>query len=44
MSGVVYQYIEAGWQTHSPVNYAIIGSGNGLSPMRRQAITWTNDN
>ena len=24
------------------VNWAIIGSGNGLSPIRRQAITWTN--
>ena len=25
------------------VKWAIIGSGNGLSPVRRQAITWTND-
>ena len=24
------------------VNYAIIGSENGLSPARRQAISWTN--
>ena len=24
-------------------NLAIIGSDNGLSPGRRQAITWTND-
>ena len=24
-------------------NLTIIGSGNGLSPTRRQAITWTND-
>ena len=23
---------------------SIIGSGNGLSPIRRQAITWSNDN
>ena len=25
------------------VNWIIIGSGNGLSPVRHQAITWTND-
>ena len=25
------------------VNYAIIGSDNGLSPKRRQPIIWTND-
>ena len=24
------------------MNWAIIGSGNGLPPVRRQAITWTN--
>ena len=24
------------------VNWVSIGSGNGLSPVRRQAITWTN--
>ena len=24
------------------VNWIIIGSGNGLSPVRRHAITWTN--
>ena len=29
--------------THNAsVNLVIIGSGNGLSPVRRQAITWTN--
>ena len=27
---------------HIPVNWANISSGNGLSPVRRQAITWTN--
>ena len=27
---------------YSSVNWAIIGSGNGLSPVRHQAITWTN--
>ena len=25
------------------VNCIIIGSGNGLAPVRYQAITWTND-
>ena len=34
--------------THPPhpssasVNWVSIGSGNGLSPVRRQAITWAN--
>ena len=28
---------------YESVNWVIIGSGNGLSSMRRQAITWTND-
>ena len=27
---------------YTPVNWVIIGSGSGLSPVRRQAITWTN--
>ena len=27
---------------YASVNWVIIGSGNGLSPVRRQAITWTN--
>ena len=32
-----------GWVTHICVgNLTIIGSDNGLSPGRRQAITWTN--
>ena len=32
-----------GWVTHICVgNLAIIGSDNGLSPDRRQAIIWTN--
>ena len=26
---------------HIPVNWVIISPGNGLSPVRRQAITWT---
>ena len=27
----------------SPVNQAIIGSDNGLSPVQNQTIIWTND-
>ena len=27
---------------YASMNWVIIGSGNGLSPDRRQAITWTN--
>ena len=34
--------IEAEWRIYASVNYAIIGSDNGLSPGRRQAIIWTN--
>ena len=30
------------WCKYASVNYAIIGSDNGLSPRRRQAIIWTN--
>ena len=33
-----------GWVTHISANkLTIIGSDNGLSPGRRQAIIWTND-
>ena len=27
---------------YASLKWVIIGSGNGLSPVRRQAITWTN--
>ena len=30
------------WRTCASVNWVINGSGNSLSPIRRQAITWTN--
>ena len=30
-------------EAYASVKYAIIGSDNGLSPVRRQAIIWTND-
>ena len=34
-------HIEALWRTYALINYAFIGSGNGLSSVLRQAITWT---
>ena len=34
--------IEAGCNMYASVRGAIIGSDNGLSPVRRQAIIWTN--
>ena len=30
------------WRIYVPVNWVIIGSGNGLSPIQRQTIIWTN--
>ena len=30
-------------KAHMPANWLLIVSGNGLAPVRRQAITWTND-
>ena len=36
------QLIEAEWRIYASVNFTIIGSDNGLSPDRRQAIIWTN--
>ena len=37
-----YWPIEAEWCIYASVNYIIIGSDNGLSPGRGQAIIWTN--
>ena len=34
--------LEAEWCIYVSVNYTIIGSNNGLSPDRHQAIIWTN--
>ena len=31
------------WRIFASINYGIIGSDDGLSPVRRQAIIWTND-
>ena len=36
------QPIEAEWRIYASLNWVIIGSDNGLSPVRRQAIIWTN--
>ena len=33
--------IVAEWRIYASVNSAMIGSNNGLSPGRRQAIIWT---
>ena len=40
--GEMSQLIEAEWRIHASLNWVIIGSDNGLSPVRRQAIIWTN--
>ena len=32
----------AEWRIYASLNWVIIGSDNGLSPVRRQAIIWTN--
>ena len=34
--------MEAEWRTYPSVSWVIIGSDNGLSPNRHQAIIWTN--
>ena len=40
---VAFYHIEAEWRIYALINYTIIGSDKGLSPVRRQPITWTND-
>ena len=35
--------MEDGWRIYALVNYVNNGSDNDLSPDRRQAIIWTND-
>ena len=39
---VHHDIFEAGWRIYVPLKRVIVGSGNGLSPVRRQAITRTN--
>ena len=36
-----YQLIEAMWRIYVSVKWSSIGSDNGLSPGRDQAVTWT---
>ena len=36
-------FVEAGWRIYASLKWVNVGSGNCLSPVRRQAITWTND-
>ena len=38
----MYKLIEAEWRIYASLNWAIIGSDNGLSPVQREAIIWTN--
>ena len=45
MTGIVLNQnttIEAEWRIYASLNWVIIGSDNDLSPVRRQAIIWTN--
>ena len=39
---ICLKLIEAERRIYASVNWAIIGSNNGLSPVRHQAIIWTN--
>ena len=41
-SDISYELIEAKWRIYASLNWVIIGSDNGLSPVRCQAIIWTN--
>ena len=36
------KHIEARWRIYASLNWVLICSDNGLSPVRRQAIIWTN--
>ena len=42
MRNVLYWLTDAEWRIYASPTYAIIGSDNGWSPGRRQAIIWTN--
>ena len=39
---MIFKCVVTAWLNSSSVNWVIIGSGNGLSPVRHQAITRTN--
>ena len=38
----IHYHFEVGWPIHAFVNYAIIGQNNGLTPIQRQTIIWSN--
>ena len=38
----LFKLIEAEWRIYASFSWVIIGLDNGLSPVRRQAIIWTN--
>ena len=38
MTAQFFELIEAEWRIYASLNWVIIGSDNGLSPVRRQAI------
>ena len=43
MMGLLYtEQFEAEWRIEASINCTILGSDNGLSPGRRQAIIWNN--
>ena len=42
MIALISQFIEAEWRIYATLNWVIISSDNGLSPVRRQVIIWTN--
>ena len=39
---MLVKLIEAEWRIYASLNWVIIGSDSGLSPVRRQAIIWLN--
>ena len=39
---IFFKLIEVEWRKYASLSWVIIGSDNGLSPVRRQAIIWTN--
>ena len=38
----MYLLIEVGWHIYASLQHINIGSFNGMSPVRYQAIIWTN--
>ena len=42
LATLIIWLVEAEWRIFASLNWVIIVSDNGLSPVRRQAIIWTN--